>query len=105
MRRRSFLCGIGAASVTLGWDGISSAANRDTVRGRRGSSAARSLVEAGATLGLTVTRFEGSHVADAASVPFPLSTGEGTATLTLDGTVIKCRTRAGAARDRRDASD
>ncbi|MEP6655204.1 MAG: hypothetical protein ABJA82_17705, partial [Myxococcales bacterium] len=113
MRRRGFLHGLGAAGVALGWAGAGRhAAGRALVLPRRSSNPLEGLRDAGATLGLTVTTFEGSHVTGSAAVPFPTggggrTSGEGTTKLVMDGATIGCRTRLVAARApaRRDAHD
>ncbi|MEO8212809.1 MAG: hypothetical protein ABI560_06440, partial [Myxococcales bacterium] len=111
MRRRGFLHGLGAAGVAVGWAGAGRrAAGRGLGFPRRSSNSLEGLREAGATLGLTVTTFEGSHAIGSAAVPFPGgggTSGEGATKLVMDGATIGCRTRLVAARApaRRDAHD
>jgi len=102
------------ASAAMGLPGSVAAATRaaSSVSRRKTSLTATAwLAEAGATLGLRLTRFNGSHEVAVAEAPVAIATraqeevGLGTSKLALEGATLGCRVRATRPRERPDAVD
>ena len=105
MRRRDLLHGIGVAGSTWGFGRASAGIKTPALTKAAEKELVAALAVQGASPGLRLTRFEGSHPTAATDIPFPANTAGGTATLVLPGITIACDVRAAPARDRRDAHD
>ncbi|MES1205210.1 MAG: hypothetical protein ABUS79_04660 [Pseudomonadota bacterium] len=112
MRRRRFLQGLGVAGAACGpapfFKSVARASAARAVAAPAGGVArartlAAALQDAGAALGLRLTRYDRSHMAATATAALP-ATSRSTK-LVLEGTAVDCRSRIAPARDRPDAHD